>query len=63
MSRCNCPCCQVYGPIPQDYEITSAERRRIAKEAKQAMDRFKREEPEEYKKLCDSLAALTSGKK
>lgn len=58
MSKHDCPCCQVYGPIPQELDMKKF-RKAVAKQAKANIARLRREDPKAYADLVASLAALT----
>jgi hypothetical protein len=60
MSKCNCPCCQVYGPIEREFDAKKYSKK-IAKEAKENIARFKKEDPKAYQDLVDSLKKITGG--
>lgn len=61
MSKHECDCCRVYGPIPREG-LTKEERRAIRKETQEAMEKFRLEDPEGFKKLGEMLAKETSGR-
>lgn len=53
----DCPCCRLYGPIRQDPPPLDQ------KAIQDAMTRFQREQPEEYRKLQDRLEKVLGIKK
>lgn len=57
MSKHNCPCSQIYGPIDREFDAKKF-RKAIKKDAKENIERLKREDPKTYKDLVDSLAKL-----